>query len=76
MFLFPAPFFPVITLIGKAFASRVAASLINAVDMPELITDTEDQYESLAIELALNSTKYNHIKKKHGTKIGGKSIFS
>ena len=55
---------PVITLIGNAFASRVAASLINAVDMPELITDTEDQYESLAIELALNSTKYNHIKKK------------
>jgi len=53
---------PVITLIGKSFASRVAASLLNAVEMPELITKTEDQYESLAIELALDSEKLANIK--------------
>ena len=55
---------PVLTLIGNAFASRVAASLLNSVNMPELITTSQDQYESLAIELALNSEKLDGIKKK------------
>ena len=32
--------------------------------MPELITTSQDQYESLAIELALNSEKLDGIKKK------------
>ncbi|MCK5818095.1 MAG: tetratricopeptide repeat protein [Psychromonas sp.] len=43
---------PVLTLIGKSFAGRVAASLLNAMDLPELITDTQAQYEAKAIELA------------------------
>ena len=55
---------PVLTLIGNAFASRVAASLLNSVNMPELITTSQAQYESLAIELALNSEKLDGIKKK------------
>ena len=44
---------PVITIIGNSFASRVAASIVSAVDMPELITQTQDEYESLAIEFCL-----------------------
>jgi len=44
---------PVLTLIGNSFASRVAASLLNAVNMPELITYTQVEYESLAIELGI-----------------------
>ena len=55
---------PVITLIGKSFASRVAASLLNAVEMPELITNTREQYESLAIELALDSEKFTDLRNK------------
>ena len=55
---------PVLTLIGNSFASRVAASLLNAVNMPELITNTRQQYESLAIELALDSEKLEGIKSK------------
>jgi len=55
---------PVITLIGNSFASRVAASIVTAVDMPELITQTQDEYESLAIELAKNQQKFNNIKQK------------
>jgi predicted O-linked N-acetylglucosamine transferase (SPINDLY family) len=43
---------PVITLCGEAFASRVAASLLNAVRLPELITRTQFDYETLAVELA------------------------
>ncbi|MFL2788339.1 MAG: tetratricopeptide repeat protein [Paracoccaceae bacterium] len=55
---------PVITLIGNSFASRVAASIVTAVDMPELITRTQDEYESLAIELAKNQERFNQIKQK------------
>jgi predicted O-linked N-acetylglucosamine transferase (SPINDLY family) len=37
---------------GEAFASRVAASLLQAVGLPELITESQPAYETLAIELA------------------------
>jgi predicted O-linked N-acetylglucosamine transferase (SPINDLY family) len=46
---------PVLTLMGESFAGRVAASLLNAVDLPELITYTEQEYEALAIALATDS---------------------
>jgi hypothetical protein len=55
---------PVITLIGEAFASRVCASLLNAAGLPEMITHTIDDYESLAVELALNTEKLNQIREK------------
>ena len=43
---------PVLTLIGQAFAGRVAASLLTAVGLPELITHTPQDYENRAIHLA------------------------
>jgi predicted O-linked N-acetylglucosamine transferase (SPINDLY family) len=55
---------PVLTCIGSSFASRVAASLLNAVNLPELITTTQEQYESLAVELATNPEKLKIIKDK------------
>jgi len=55
---------PVLTRIGESFASRVAASLINSVNMPELITSTLSQYEALAIKLATDSLKFKDIKEK------------
>ena len=55
---------PVLTLIGQSFASRVAASLLNAIGLPELVTSTQEEYEALAIELALNSQKLADIKLK------------
>jgi predicted O-linked N-acetylglucosamine transferase (SPINDLY family) len=55
---------PVLTLMGRSFASRVAASLLNAVGLPELITSTQEEYEALAIELALNPHKLADIKLK------------
>ena len=53
---------PVLTLMGQSFASRVAASLLNAIDLPQLITKTQEEYESLAIELARNTQKLEDIK--------------
>ena len=43
---------PVLTRIGEAFAGRVAASLLNAVGLPELVAATMDDYETLALTLA------------------------
>lgn len=55
---------PVLTLIGKSFAGRVAASLLNAIGLPELITTSQEQYEALAIDLATNRPKLAAIKQK------------
>ena len=55
---------PVLTCIGNSFTSRVAASLLNAVNLPELITTTQNQYESLAIKLSTNSEEFTIIKSK------------
>jgi predicted O-linked N-acetylglucosamine transferase (SPINDLY family) len=55
---------PVLTLMGQSFASRVAASLLNALDLSELITLTQDSYEARAIELAINPDLLEQIKAK------------
>jgi predicted O-linked N-acetylglucosamine transferase (SPINDLY family) len=43
---------PVITWAGNTFASRVAASLLNAVGLPELVCGSMDEYATLALRLA------------------------
>jgi predicted O-linked N-acetylglucosamine transferase (SPINDLY family) len=55
---------PVLTCAGKSFASRVAASALSAIDLPELITTTKAEYEDLAIELSFNLEKLKSIKEK------------
>jgi predicted O-linked N-acetylglucosamine transferase (SPINDLY family) len=55
---------PVLTQIGETFAGRVAASLLTAIGLPELITSTAKAYEDLAIELATTSEKLMTIKCK------------
>lgn len=55
---------PLITLRGESFASRVASSLLSAADLPELITDTQSDYESLAIDLANDPLKLKEYKSR------------
>ena len=55
---------PVLTCMGESFAGRVAASALNAIELPELVTTTRAQYEAAAIELANNPTKLKVIKEK------------
>ena len=43
---------PVLTCAGETFASRVAASLLAAADVPELITRSLAEYEALGLRLA------------------------
>jgi predicted O-linked N-acetylglucosamine transferase (SPINDLY family) len=46
---------PVVTYVGKTFASRVASSLLNACDLPELVCDSIDAYKSCVLNLAADS---------------------
>jgi len=49
---------------GKGFAARVAGSLLKAIDCPELITETKEDYEALIVELSTNPKKLSEIRKK------------
>ena len=43
---------PLVTCTGETFASRVAASLLHATGLPELVTENIADYEALALKLA------------------------
>jgi predicted O-linked N-acetylglucosamine transferase (SPINDLY family) len=43
---------PVLTQVGRSFSARVAASLLNAVGLPEMAVDSEQAYEERAVALA------------------------
>jgi protein O-GlcNAc transferase len=55
---------PLITCTGQAFAGRVAASLLHATRLPELVTDNLADYESLALKLACDPALLAGIKAK------------
>ena len=55
---------PVLTMMGQSFASRVAASLLTAIDLPELITENREKYEALAVELVNNPERLMNIKSR------------
>ena len=55
---------PVLTLMGRSFASRVAASLLGAIGLPELVAPSQEAYEARAIALALDPAKMAELKKR------------
>lgn len=55
---------PVVTCRGKAFAGRVASSLLLAMEMPELVTATLDEYENLALRLARDPAALAALREK------------
>jgi protein O-GlcNAc transferase len=55
---------PLLTCLGETFAGRVAASLLNAICLPELITTSLEAYEQMAIDLATHPEKLENIKLK------------
>jgi protein O-GlcNAc transferase len=66
---------PVLTKIGKGFAARVASSLLTSLEVPELITTSEKEYEALALSLAMNPEKLSLIKKKLADKRTSAPLF-
>jgi predicted O-linked N-acetylglucosamine transferase (SPINDLY family) len=55
---------PVVTRAGASFASRVAASLLQALELPELIAASQEAYEALAIALATSPVRLSEIKRR------------
>jgi protein O-GlcNAc transferase len=55
---------PVLTCLGETFAGRVAASLLKAIGLPELITISLEDYEALALKLAHEPSLLASLKAK------------
>lgn len=55
---------PVLTTPGPTFAGRVAASLLSAVGLPELVADSLSAYEARALELARDAAALRSIRAK------------
>ena len=55
---------PLLTCMGGTFAGRVAASVLNAAGLGELVTHSLDEYEACAISLAREPARLAAIRKK------------
>ncbi|MEP7209062.1 MAG: tetratricopeptide repeat protein, partial [Casimicrobiaceae bacterium] len=55
---------PVVTCLGETFAARVAASLLRAVGLPELVTASPAEYEALALALARSPERLATLRSK------------
>jgi predicted O-linked N-acetylglucosamine transferase (SPINDLY family) len=53
-----------VTCSGETFASRVAASLLEAVGMPELVTGSLAAYEALALRLARSPVELGALRER------------
>jgi predicted O-linked N-acetylglucosamine transferase (SPINDLY family) len=53
---------PVLTCEGRSFASRVAASVLRTIDLPQLITGSLSQYEDTATSLAQDPVRLSRIR--------------
>jgi len=66
---------PIVTKIGKSFAARVAGSLLTAIGLTELITNSELEYEKLIIRLASNPKELKKIKQKLNKNLTSHPLF-
>jgi predicted O-linked N-acetylglucosamine transferase (SPINDLY family) len=57
---------PILTCKGEGFAGRVAASLLRAIGVPELITTNLEEYQTLALKVARDPALLAEIKAKLG----------
>jgi predicted O-linked N-acetylglucosamine transferase (SPINDLY family) len=55
---------PVLTSPGEGFASRVAASLLRAADLPELVASDLDDYREIAVALAGDPPRLANLKER------------
>jgi len=66
---------PVLTCMGTSFAARVAGSLLRAMDLPELISHTQAEFESRAIALAKDPLALKALKSKLLTHLETSPLF-
>ena len=66
---------PVLTLQGQSYVARMASSLLTAIDLPDLITTNEDDYEQIALDLAGNPEKLELIRTRLNTSRDASPLF-
>jgi predicted O-linked N-acetylglucosamine transferase (SPINDLY family) len=66
---------PVLTCPGQTFAQRVGASLVNAIEMPELIAKDWDHYEQMAVAIAQKPRQAAQLKMKLAEKRNSAPLF-
>jgi protein O-GlcNAc transferase len=55
---------PLVTRAGRGFAARVGASLLKAMDLAELVSETAEAYERLALDLATAPDRLAEIRSR------------
>lgn len=66
---------PLVTHAGESFASRVAASLLEAVGMAELVAHSREEYAMLALELAAQPDKLRAVREKLTFNLGNAPLY-
>ena len=66
---------PVLTCLGRSFAGRVAASLLQAVGLPELIVESLPEYEALACDLACHPARLRELRERLSGTGHGSALF-
>ena len=66
---------PLITRSGQTFASRVAGSLLHAAGCSELVVERLDDYERMAVELALDEERLHTLKDKVRANVAAPAMF-
>jgi protein O-GlcNAc transferase len=67
---------PLLTCMGRSFAARVAGSLLMAMDLPELITHTQTDFEAKAIQYAKDPTALSSVKSKLLRNLANSPLFN
>tara|TARA_B100000700_G_C15006595_1_gene838845 strand:+ start:93 stop:2036 length:1944 start_codon:yes stop_codon:yes gene_type:complete len=67
---------PLITLKGESFASRVASSILNQVNLNELVTKNKNEYQELAISIGMDNEKLKNLKEKLKGSISDSNLFN
>jgi predicted O-linked N-acetylglucosamine transferase (SPINDLY family) len=67
---------PVLTRAGNTMASRLAASLITAAGLPELVARSTEEYLALALNLARSTQKLGELRNRLKAGRGGSRLFA
>ncbi len=67
---------PILTLCGRSFASRMCASLLNSLNLTELITYSDTDYVKCAVELSNDPNLFNAIKTRLTSNLESTDLFN
>ena len=66
---------PLVSCAGRSFAARVAASLLRATGLPDLVTDSLEDYRTLALDLAQNPDRLSAIRARLAANLPDAPLF-